>query len=279
MSDKVVLKVEEGMDRREILATTYQMRNPFHQFADAFASELDVMCYSIHQQAAKLCPSGGKVLDLCCGRGLLIPFLRYYTDCALYLGVDISRKNAKFMDGWDPRKRGGPHETSWPFLIDFIESNVGEMVDPIRKRKLGPFDLVVYTSSIEHMQPEAQRESLVQAARVAKIGASLYLTCPVTAPGDSGWETRYAAHVYEPSNDELVDWLSAAGWRIQEKFGLLTSSTVYRERLTGKDLGRAEEIYSAMARPFALCAIAAAYPQCATEVAYVCKRVMKKLGG
>ncbi len=88
------------MDRAEVHCTTYQMRNFFKQFADGVISELDVHCYAQHMTAASLLPKDGVVLDVCCGRGLLIPLLRYRGKAVGgYVGVDIAPKNAVWRDG------------------------------------------------------------------------------------------------------------------------------------------------------------------------------------
>src|ERR1700734_225930 len=110
----IVPRIEDGTDRREIHCTTYQMRNPFRQFADGVASELDVHCYFQHAAAADLCPPVGRVLDVCCGRGLLIPFLRYRGTPRLYIGVDIDEDNAKWTEGADPRQEE-KIKTDWGF--------------------------------------------------------------------------------------------------------------------------------------------------------------------
>lgn len=126
----IIPKIEPGTNRREVLCTTYQMRNCFRQFADSAASELDVHCYFQHAYAADLCPKGGAVLDVCCGRGLLIPFLRYRAECSLYVGVDIHPQNARWKDGADPR-RESRQKTDWGFERIFVHSNVAEMAEPV----------------------------------------------------------------------------------------------------------------------------------------------------
>ena len=73
---QVVERIEPDVDPRDVLCTTYQMRNCFRQFFDGVASELDVHCYFQHAFAADLCPKSGRVLDVCCGRGLLIQAFR-----------------------------------------------------------------------------------------------------------------------------------------------------------------------------------------------------------
>jgi SAM-dependent methyltransferase len=265
---RVVHRREDGDDPRTILATTYQMRNPFRQFADGVASELDVLCYFEHAQAADLCPKGGAVLDVCCGRGLLIPFLRYRAAPRLYCGVDLHPANARWSQGADPRRE--KEQATYPFPLHFVESNVANMSEPVRAVCPDPFDLIVFSSSIEHMQPDAQQAALACCRALAAPNAVLYLTCPVTPEGQSGYATQYAAHVYEPTDSELHRWLRAAGWAIRDRYGLVTKTKHFRAVLPTSGLAVAERLYASMPREQALPTIAALFPTCALEVAYVC---------
>ena len=48
-----------------------------------------VLCKSV-----TMMKKGANVLDVCCGRGLLLPLMRYYaSDVAKYVGVDIHEAN------------------------------------------------------------------------------------------------------------------------------------------------------------------------------------------
>ncbi|MES2341674.1 MAG: methyltransferase domain-containing protein [Pseudomonadota bacterium] len=272
---KAVSKIEPGMDRREVSHTTYQMRVPFKQFADAVATELDVHCYLQHAFAADLCPAGGTVLDVCCGRGLLIPFLRYRGSAPrLYVGVDAEPRNARWKDGADPRRESEIKKDGWGFRTVFVEALVDAMAGKVADLAVGDvgFDLIVYTSAIEHMQPAAQEASLRECYRLSKPSTVLYLSCPVTAEGRSGFDAQYAAHVYEPKESELQAWLKAAGWKVLARHGLCTGSKAYRALLKGAELQEAERIYKMLPREFALPTIAALFPASAQEVAYVCGR-------
>ena len=96
------------MDREKILCTTYQMRNFYMQFRDGFFTNLDVMNYIQHLAAAHMAKKGMNVLDVCCGRSLMLPLLRYYAkDIASYTGVDISKANIK-----EAIVRHGPHHSA-----------------------------------------------------------------------------------------------------------------------------------------------------------------------
>lgn len=215
---KIVYKITPDMDITQIEATTYQMRNFYRQFGDGFFSVLDVMNYIQHHWIVKLCKPGYHVLDMCCGRGLLLPMLRYQRkEIASYTGVDLATNNATFL-----RHRvtdGKPIESDYyPFPVHFLESNVAEMAG-----KLSPqlFDLIVYTSSIEHMQKETGQRSLDQAYSVSRPGTQLIITCPNTPEDQDGYDTQYAAHVYEWKRSELIQGLTRAGFEIVREWGIL----------------------------------------------------------
>jgi len=283
---KPALKIEEGMDRREVSYTTYQMRNPFRQFYDGVATELDVHCYIQHGYAADLLPKAGSVLDVCCGRGLLIPFLRYRGNIPrIYVGVDAEPRNARWKDGADPRRESEQKKNGCGFPTLFVEPTVDAMAEPVtQKLRMNPgpgglvpdgtFDLIVYTSAIEHMQPAAQAASIQQCAKLAHDRTVLYLSCPVTEPGRSGYDCQYAAHIYEPTLDELRMWLHNAGWIIRRQHGLSTGTKHFRRVLDGPDLAEAESVYATLPREFALPTIAALFPRCALEVALECQRAV-----
>jgi len=229
---QIVFKVEPGMDRDDILCTTYQMRNFYRQLGDGFFSNLDTMNYIQHHQIAKWCKKGYQVLDVCCGRGLLLPLLRYLSaDIAGYTGVDIRPENAV----WQKQRvtDNKPVEKGYyPFKTRFVESNVADMATKLAPIK---FDVIVYTSALEHMHKDMGQASLVECRKVAKPGTMLVLTCPNTPETQDGYDTQYAAHVYEWKRSELLEGLTAAGWKIITEYGLLVDrDTLHAE---GQRLG------------------------------------------
>lgn len=270
MHKKIVKKVEADMDRGDILCTTYQMRNFFRQLADGVASELDVFSYMQHAYAADLCKTNHRVLDVCCGRGLILPFLRYRKNIpSLYCGVDICKDNVVWAEGFDPR-RGSKVVKDWGFECRFVEADVSEMVTSFDANDLKSFDLIVYTSAIEHMHPDAQRKSLVECEKLARGSGLLYLTCPVTEESQNGYDCQYAAHVYEPTINELSGWLGDAGWHIGRKIGLVTKTTRVNEILSGNQKDIFDKLKKLMPREQLLPTIATLFPECATEMAFVC---------
>lgn len=144
MDKEIVYRVEDGMDREKILCTTYQMRNFYMQFRDGFFTNLDVMNYIQHLAAAHMAKKGMNVLDVCCGRSLMLPLLRYYAkDIASYTGVDISKANIKEAMRGATAKNLEPKDLAsyYPFRVGWKLGNVAEMSKVI---PAGFADFVIY---------------------------------------------------------------------------------------------------------------------------------------
>lgn len=215
----IVKRIEDGMDRRDVAATSYQMRNFYAQFRDGFFSRLDVMNYIQHNQCARWARPGNDVLDVCCGRGLMLPLLRYYQPkIASYTGLDLVASNAvwtskRVTDG-DPL---ASLDDYYPFSTAFVEGNAADADTLLAPRR---FDCIIYTASIEHMHPDDGQRSLHALRAVAADDARLILTCPNTPEGQDGYDTKYRAHVYEWSLAELRAGLAAADWTVDDEWGL-----------------------------------------------------------
>lgn len=225
MTGKVVHRIEDGTDRREVLATTYQMRNFYKQLRDGFFTTLDTFNYSQHHQIARIAANmpDARVLDVCCGRGLLLPLLRYHAKgIGSYTGVDIEPRNAVWLDqrvtDGKPIERG----EYYPWPTTFVEANAASM-DEHPDLQGESFDLIVYTASIEHMQPGAGADSLKACRALAhteREGTLMILTCPNTPEDQDGFDTARRAHVYEWKLSELQGALKAAGWRTEDVWGI-----------------------------------------------------------
>ena len=210
------------MDREKVLCTTYQMRNFYLQFRDGFFTNLDVMNYIQHFAAAQMAKKGGNVVDVCCGRSLMLPLLRYYAkNIRSYTGIDISKTNIKeAMRGATARNLEPKDLASYyPFKVCWKLGNVAEMSKVI---PAGFADFVIYTSAIEHMHPEDGAKSLVECWKIMRPGAKMFLSCPNT-PGN-GYDTQYRAHVYEWGYDELKAKLQEIGFSILQEIGLVAGA-------------------------------------------------------
>lgn len=225
MKEKVY-RVEDGMNRDEILCTTYQMRNFYAQFRDGFFSKLDVMNLIQHYKAAKMCKKNFTVLDVCCGRSMMLPLLRYYaSDIKEYIGVDIEEKNineAKRYSG--VKKMEIPMDEYYPFKVNYVLSNVANMADKIEHNSV---DFTIYTSAIEHMHKDDGYASLQECFKIMKPNSQMFLSCPNT-PGN-GYNTQYRAHVYEWGYDEIKRAFNEIGFTIKKEVGITSTRTKLRE--------------------------------------------------
>jgi SAM-dependent methyltransferase len=248
MTKKIVFRVEDGMDRRDILATTYQMRNFYRQLGDGYFTALDVMNYIQHQQVMKWIPKNAAVLDMCCGRGLMLPLLRYHKkEIRQYVGIDIKASNATFLE-----KRvtnGKPiEEDYYPFPVEFVEGNVATMNEVL---DLDWFDFIIYTASIEHMHPDAN-----------------------TPEGQDGYDTQYRAHVYEWKVSELEAGLRETGWEIVHKYSLLANKKDLKKAAKNRWLLElVEDLEKVIPNEWLIPVLAPAFPDIGKEMAILAKAV------
>lgn len=224
---KIVYKVEEGMNPEDIYCSTYQMRNFFKQFADGFFSSLDVMNYIQHHKAVQFMKKGDRVLDVCCGRGLLLPLIRYYAkDIKEYVGVDIHKPNMEEQLRWSGAKRIENAHTYYPFKLTHVNCACEDMDQELEHKS---FDVIVYTSAIEHMQKEAGNASLRNCFNLLAPDGLLFLSCPNTMQKKDPYDTQYAAHLYEWDLDELTSSLKEHGFHIHDTFGLVGKVRAFNE--------------------------------------------------
>jgi len=216
---KIVHKIEEGIDPSEVYCTTYQMRNFYAQFADGFFSSLDIMNYIQHHAAVLKAKKGWKVLDVCCGRGLLLPLFRYYRpNISEYIGVDISESNIGEQCRRSGVKKIEDINEYYPFKVTHIVDTVEDMDEYLEEESI---DLIIYTSAIEHMQKEVGFKSLKNCYKLLKPGNQMFLSCPNTSDKQDPYDTQYAAHIYEWGINELRNAVREIGFEISEEYGLV----------------------------------------------------------
>lgn len=268
----IVFKIEDDTDRQGVYCTTYQMRNFYQQLRDGYFSSLDIMNYIQHHQIVTMLAKHNHVLDVCCGRGLLLPLLRYHNkEIGSYTGVDIEPKNATFMrkrvtDGKDI----DPAEY-YPFPVSFVESSAAEMSE---KLPASHFDAIVYTASIEHMHRDVGQQSLHECRKVAKEGAVMFLTCPNTPEDQNGYDTQYRAHVYEWKRSELREGAEAASWRVVAEYGLLHDKKTLRGELETVGLGKAfDRICSFVPSEWVIPVFSPLFPASSKEIGMICQAI------
>lgn len=270
---KVMFKIEEGTDPQDAYCTTYQMRNFYTQFKDGFFSSLDVMNYIQHFRAAQLAKKGMRVVDVCCGRSLMLPLLRYHAkDIESYTGVDICEANIR------EAKRGCNNKelkeedltTYYPFKTEWILSSCSEMSQHIEK---GNADFVIYTSAIEHMHKDVGYQSLKECHKIMNNDSFMFLSCPNT-PGN-GYDTQYAAHIYEWGYDELKSALDEIGFEIVQEVGLVMGAKEMDEWYTQQN-PEIQKFYNTMKAyvpsTFLTAMMSIPYPQASKEVLFIVKK-------
>lgn len=271
---KLILKREEE-DPREVYATTYQMRNFYKQFADGFFSSLDVMNYIQHHAAVMRMKTGDRVLDVCCGRGLLLPLIRWHRKgISEYVGVDIEEKNIREQTRWSgAKKMDVPMEEYYPFNITHLLCSCEDMADHLEH---GSFDKIVYTSAIEHMQKKVGIKSLRNCRKLLKSSGEMFLSCPNTFEKKDPYDTQYAAHLYEWDLEELRVALDRAGFRVVDVFGLVGKVRQYEEWLEKNGSKEEKSIYKRLStylpKAWLMALFPILHPEIAAEVLIICKR-------
>lgn len=272
MRDRIVHRIEPDVDRQDVLCTTYQMRNFYRQLGDGYFTNLDVMNYVQHVKAVQMIRPGWKVLDVCCGRGLLLPLIRWYRkDIGEYVGVDICEKNVREAQTRTAYKQID-HQAYYEFPHRWVICNVAEMG---RHLPTNHFDFAVYTSSVEHMHKEAGEQSLRECALVCKPGAVLFLSCPNTPEDQEGYDTQYKAHVYEWKLSELRTALREAGFEIEAEYGLVIGKRELQKAIEAQGPQTRlllQPVLDYLPNEFLTTALAAAFPVQSKEVLIIARR-------
>lgn len=244
-----------------------QMDDFYAALAVGEAKPTGIMNYLQHLYVAQRCPPGARVVDVCCGRGLQLPVLyRYAPHIRSYVGLDIAPGNLE-----EAAERIGALDGHYDrsFEIDLIACDVA---DPWPELPL--FDVAVYTSALEHLPREKGVASLRHTAAALARGGRLYLSTPNT-PGDLPRQLQYRVHVYEWHIDELSLALDAAGLGVEDVIGLLPPSPQQPAAALTRRFGAGaaawyERLRQVVPAPFLDTVTAAAAPEPATELLYVC---------
>lgn len=229
-----------------------------------------IMNYVQRLHIANRCPPGAAVVDVCCGRGLQLPVLyRYASHIDRYVGLDIASSHlaeARARVAELDRHYGGR-----PFDVDFIECDVARPWPDI-----AACQVAVYTSALEHLPREEGTSSLRYAAAALADGGTLYLSTPNTT-GARPRLLQHGVHVHEWNTAELQPVLDGAGLVLNEIIGLLPPSQERVAAALAEQFGDGavrwyQRLREMMPAPFLDVVAAAAVPEVATEVLYVCSR-------
>ena len=270
---KIVFKNDGSTPVQDILCTTYQMRNFYAQFRDGFFSGLDVMNYIQHFKAVKLMKKGDTVLDVCCGRGLLLPMIRYHArQIKKYIGVDIKEKNIKANHQNICNGKPIDPKEYYPFETEWVISNVADMSNKITDQ----VDFVVYTSAIEHMHKKHGEQSLTECAKLTRNGGYMLISCPNTPNGQDGYDVRYKAHVYEWKIQELRDELEFNNFKITAEYGLTGGKREFLNQLQNEPIEVQQfmkPMLEYMPTEFFTSFCFLPYPETATEVLIIAEKI------
>lgn len=270
---KKVYKNDGSIPTKDILCTTYQMRNFYLQMRDGFFSDLDVMNYIQHLSAVRMFKEGDVVLDVCCGRGLLLPLMRYHSKTIKkYIGVDIEEKNISSMKKNICNGKDINPKEHYPFDTEWVISNVSSMADKIKDKA----DFIVYTSAIEHMHKDHGEASIKECAKIIVPGGRMFLSCPNTPEGQDGYSVRYKAHVYEWKISELLESLEASGFLVEQVVGLTGSKKDFKTLVLPNLSKDARDFFDLafkfLPTEFLKPILFLDYPELSSEVLLICRK-------
>ena len=242
--------------------STEQMHDFYPAFSRGDVRPSGVMNLVQHLIAAECCRGADSVLDLCCGRGLLLPPLQSVSPTvARYTGVDVCRRN---LD--EARRRAA--ELSLPFPCQFIEGDATRLSEHVSDAS----DVIVFTSSLEHMQAAEGMRSLAESHAALASGGVLVLSTPCSPDGS----LQYSVHVYEWGRDEVEDLLCSLGFEIVACHGLLGDEGLHLEALEHRFGRGAADWYEALqaVAPAALLEPVASLclPEVAREILWICQK-------
>jgi 2-polyprenyl-3-methyl-5-hydroxy-6-metoxy-1,4-benzoquinol methylase len=270
---KIVHRIEEGINPSKVYCTTYQMRNFFAQLADGFFSSLDIMNYIQHHAAVLRMKKEWRVLDVCCGRGLLLPLIRYYrSQISEYVGVDISEVNINEQLRRSGIKKIEDIKEYYPFTITHIIDSVEDIDKYFQKDS---FDFIVYTSAIEHMQKEVGYKSLQNCYKVLKPGQEMFLSCPNTSDKKDPYDTQYAAHIYEWGINELREVVKEIGFEIKEEYGLVAKVRDFERWIEKQEKNIKRQYWKLkeyLPTPWLMAFFPILYPEAAAEVLLIIRK-------
>jgi SAM-dependent methyltransferase len=248
-----------------------QMDDFYTALYTGYAKPSGIMNYLQHQHIAERCPEGAHVVDVCCGRGLQLPMLyKAAPHIASYTGLDICPEN--LAEARQMVQRLDEHYGTRPFAISWRETDVSQPWP----QDLPKADVMVNTSAFEHL-PRAQGvESLHRMAAALADDGWLYLSTP-ESPGPPPRPLQHRVHVYEWNRQELEPELNAAGLKVVDVIGLLPSdrrqvSFALDERFGKGAAALYERLECIVPEAFLSAISAAAVPEAASELLYVCRR-------
>jgi ubiquinone/menaquinone biosynthesis C-methylase UbiE len=245
------------------------MDNFYLALAGGMAKPTGVMNYVQHLFIAQHCPEGASVLDMCCGRGLQVPLLKRYAPAVgCYVGVDISQAN---LDEAQAVIRYGDGQCPL-FPYEFLRGDVRFLTSFLHRQ----FDVVVYTSALEHLERDAGIVSLEQAVRVLAESGTFYLSTPRT-DGPLPRQLQHRVHIYEWGREELEQVLATLHLTIIARYGLLPPADDVLTPVIASRFGEGaaawfQDMQRSVPPAFFAPIMASSFPEVATELLFVCRK-------
>jgi len=246
--------------------STIQMDNFYDTLGHGLVKPSGIMNYIQHLIIAEKCQNFPSVLEVCCGRGLILPLLnRYSKNIQNYVGVDLSPENLR-----EAKEEKARHCPETYFRCEFIQGNIIELTKFLNQR----FDAVIYTSSIEHMEKDDGEQSVSQIRKVLNDQGYLFLSTPRTKKGTP---IQYRVHIYEWDYEETRDCLARNDFEIIEEIGLLPGNDVDYPSMLAARFGEGAALWlntlqKKIPEPFLSTITAASLPEEAKEILYICKK-------
>lgn len=256
----IIYKVGPEDNKADIFCTTHQMDDLYKQFGDANIRESGVMNYIQHFNAALMPQEGDVVLDVCCGRSMMLPMLcNHGKQIKEYIGLDISPENIE---------EARLNEVS-KFKCRWIEGNANNISAYID----GQVDFIIYTSAIEHMHPEDAIKSLEECYKVLKEDGIMILSTP---NNEKGYDTLYRAHIYEWGFEQMRETLKDKGFEIAGEFGILgdleTAEDVIKEKYGQGAVEYCHAIRQYMPDMFSSSFFFIPFPEASKEILFILKK-------
>jgi len=258
---KIIYKIGEYDDKSKVFCTTHQMDNFYKQFAKGQIRESGVMNYIQHFKAASMPKKDAIVLDVCCGRSMILPLLNNHgNNIKKYIGLDISQNNLQ----------EAKINKSQKFKCQWINGNATDLSNIIKEK----IDFIIYTSAIEHMHPEDGIESIEECYKILKKGGLMFFSTP---NNKKGYKTLYKAHIYEWGFQKIKNILKKTGFKIIEQFGLLAGNKNLLKKEIKRKYGQravkyVKDIEKYMPEIFFESFISIPFPEISKEILFILKK-------
>jgi ubiquinone/menaquinone biosynthesis C-methylase UbiE len=245
--------------------STNQMDNFYDSLGKGIVKTSGIMNFIQHLLIAQKCINNENILEVCCGRSLILPLLQRYSKIDSYIGIDISEQNLK-----EAKKLITNYDISnYSFEYQFIQGDVTRLTAYIQDF----FDVIIYSSSIEHMSKIDGISSINEIYKSLKKGGKLYLSTPCSENNI----IQYKVHIYEWSYKEIKNSLFQNGFKIIEEIGLLPCDKidfveVYRNKFGINCEDWFLDLKSKIPEQFIASILSASVPEYSKEVLFICEK-------